>query len=346
MDPVDAIREQAAKLVASNDPETLRKAAELLKIASDLELQQADRKKVEQELSNSRSHWKEVLTMSIPLVTTTILAGTLIFQIIQSHQAELEKRAEVVRQDQQREQTRFTDALKLIQTSENISPAATILNTFNTEPQKSEARQMALKLLLRSQSMDDFRDLFSAMIEPVGLADLPILEQLDRSFLKRFNVLPSPYDPATGKNDWSKLEKADAATKSAREFLSGAIIFLSQKITLVLQRPDTNRSEIDLSDVGISGSDIKGANLHNANISNANFTSVRMDGCDLGDVTQFDNAQFFFSAWWHAARISQPLLKYLENTAPYREGTEYPTPETADGYAQNLSRLKSSSGQL
>jgi hypothetical protein len=354
MNPVDAIREQAAKIVLGDDPEGLRKAAELLKIASDLELQHvttakldADRKKVEQDLSSSKAQWKELLTAIIPLATTAILAGTLVFQIIQNHQSNLEKRAEEARQDQQREETRFTDALKMIQTSENISPAATLLNTFTREPQKTEARQMAMKLLLRSQSMDDFRDIFSATIEPVGPADLPILEQLDRQFYKRYSTFPSSYISATQTNDWSKLDKLSLQERSTLNFFYDALVLLSQKITLVLQRPGENGSEIDLSDVAITNSDIRGANLTKADLSNAVFTSVRMDGCDLGSVTKFQDAQFFWTAWWHASRISQPLLQYLEKTWPYHQGSEYPGPttETAESYKQNVTRLESSLGQ-
>src|ERR1035437_5569338 len=155
MDPTDTIRERAIKLLDSNDPDILCKAAELLKTASDIEQQQlntskldADRRKVEQDLLEPRSHLKDTLAAITPLLTTTILAGTLIFQIYQNHHADIEKRAETAHQSQLAEQARFADALKVLQSSEHISPVATLLNTFTVEPQRSEARQMALKLLL------------------------------------------------------------------------------------------------------------------------------------------------------------------------------------------------------
>jgi len=361
MNLTSKLRRRAAELVKGGEPEQLTQAAELLKTLAEIKQQRtnalkldADRRKTEQEILTSRNSLKDLVVTSTPLLTTAVLAGTLIFQIYQTHQAELEKRAETIRQNQLAEQTRFTEALKLIQASEKISPAATLLNTFTVEPQKSEARQMALKLLLRSQSVDEFQELFSATIDPVSPGDLPTLVQLDRSLRNRFDSFPVTYDPVRHKDDWSKLDSASAKMRGETGY---QIEFLSQRISLLLQRPassdpffvdppGTVRSDpiLDLSGVALSNADIRGSSLVRANFNNVNFTSMRMDGCDLREITQFANAQFFSTAWWRAAHISQPLLAYLEQTAPFNAGDVYAGAETdtPDDYKRDVGSLKAS----
>jgi hypothetical protein len=351
MDPAATIRDRALKLLETDDWDSTTKAAELLKMASEIEQQEAntskleaDRKKVEQDLSNSYNRWKDLLATATPLFTTVILAGTLIFQISQSHeankeirQADAEKRAEALRQAQQSEQTRFTDALKLVQSSEKISPAATILNTFTVEPQRSEARQMGLKLLSRAQSIDDFQDLFS-IFEPVTIVDLSTLLQLNRSVEARYAPLATKAD-AAGKNDTSKMTPAE---RSSYQTLSAEIKFTSQKIALLLQRPRATGSQLDLSDTSFNSADLKGADLNNANLDYAVFGWDNLDGCDLTQTKNFDHTVFVHTAWWHAARIDRPLLEYLEVNAPYRGQPDYPSgaPVNDDDYAKSLARLK------
>jgi Pentapeptide repeats (8 copies) len=355
MDPAATLRERALKLLESDAPDAVSQAAELLKTASDIEQQQAniskleaDRKKVEQDLRESRNRWKEILTAFGPLFTTAVLAGTLIFQIYQAQQtnkealiADEQKRAETMRQAQETEQTRFTEALKIIQSSENISPAATLLNTFTQEPQKSEARKMAMKLLLRAQSIGEFEDLFSSVLDPIIAADLPTLVQLNRSVTSRYSPLVLEAHNTGYKEDTSKM---DHATRALYDLLASELYFLSQKMALLLQGPRQNGLELDLSYVTIDQVDMKGADLSSANLRSSSFAWVNLDGCDLSRITNFQSDMFISTAWWHAAHISRPLLAYLEASAPYRESFKYPNEIRvgAEEYETNLARLKAS----
>ncbi len=347
MDTVEKIREHAYVIRGSEGPDAIEKAAQLLKTASDIEEQEAnvsklkaERKKLEQDLVSSRNHLKDILTAVTPLLTTLILAGTLVFQILQSNQAAREKRQETERQTQTAEQARFTEALKVIQTSEKISPAATLLNTFTTEPYKSEARQMGIKLLLRANSADEFQDLFSSIFEPVTPVDLPILLQLNRSLAAQYNPIAFlVYDPVTHELRSSKI---DAANSKAVDQLSAELETVSSKIGLILQGKRVGGAELNLSFVNFPSVNLKGANLSGANLSSAGFSQAILDGCDLSGITEFQNAAFYHTAWWHAARISPTLLNYLENSAPYRPNLDYPegTAVSADDYAKNLARLR------
>jgi len=360
MDAPATLREIALKLLEGDTTDTAGKAAELFKTASDIEQQQAntakldsERRKVEVELEQNSSHhrFKDLLTAATPLFTTAILAGTLIVQMVQARQAateklreDQEKRDEAVRQAASAEQARFTDALKIIQASEKISPAATLLNTFTVEPYRSQARQMAVKLMLRATTVEDFEDIFSATLEPVTLADLPTLVQMFRSMYGIYNPLVAPFthDPVT--NQFSGMTPKQ---KDLVNVLSAEMAFLSQKIaSLILQRAKSDESELDLSGAGISGSSLRNANLRHANISGAGFSSAILDDADMSDIDKFEASYFYFTPWWRAARISPKLLDYLERTWPYNAnpGANYPpsatpTPISAADYAENLKRL-------
>jgi hypothetical protein len=290
-----------------------------------------------------------MITTAGPLLTTAVLAGTLVFQIYQAqqtaretHRADEEKRQEVVRLAQAAEQARFTDALKLIQTSERIWPAATLLNTFTQEPQRTEARRMAVNLLLRVDSMEEFRDLFSSVFEPIAPADLPTILDLNRDVASKYTPLGLIAYAKGSREDTAKM---DQTTKRLYEQLGDELAFLTQKATAILQDPKADVGDLDLRSTMIYQADMRGVNFRHANLTSASFNQVNLDGCDLGEVTEFQFSIFRYSPWWHAARISKPMLDYLEETAPYSEetfGRWSPNPVSATDYATNLQRLKSS----
>jgi Pentapeptide repeats (8 copies) len=354
MNAINAIREKAVALLKTDAAGAASEAAGLLKTAADIEQQlantlklDADRKKVERDLIDSHhSLKKDMLVAATPLVTTAILAGTLVFQIYQAREqakearsADAEKREELTRQAQQAEQVRFTDALKLIQTSEKISPAAMLLNTFTAEPQRSAARQMVLKLMVRAKSESDFEDLFSGNIEPITYADLPILIQLNRSITSRYMPL-AIVNSTTHLIDTSSF---DTQKKDDFDLLVSEIQFTSQKIGFLLERPRPTTSELDLSNTSLSGIKIRGANLRNADISGISMTSVELDGSDLSDIKKFQNSYFYYTAWWRVSRIGKPLLTYLMEHSPYQKGDPYPDAlsVTNDDYLTNVTRLES-----
>ena len=136
------IRAAADKLIASGATDDVAKGTALLEKAVELEQQDSNAQKQSLEIAklkrdlddSQESHWKDALVSLIPLASTVILAGTLIFQISQARTERKEKREEQAAEAKQKEQQRFMDALKEIQTSEKISTAAALINTFREEP--------------------------------------------------------------------------------------------------------------------------------------------------------------------------------------------------------------------
>src|ERR1017187_8659314 len=169
------IRAAANKLIASGSPDDVAKGAALLEKAAALEHDAAnadklamERQKLKQELEESQHNhrWSEILVSYIPLATTIILAGTLIFQITQASIERREKREERATEAKDKEQQRITDAeeraaeaarkemqryadaLKEIQSSEKVSTAGTLINTFMDGPYRSTILDKTVTLLL------------------------------------------------------------------------------------------------------------------------------------------------------------------------------------------------------
>jgi hypothetical protein len=356
MDPVSTIRDRAIKLLEEAEPGATIKAAELLNTASQIEQVQAnlqvldeDRKKLEQELNASRNHWnkwKDVLTALAPVLTTAILAGTLIFQVIQNNHAETERRdaetkrsEDAARQNSAAEQARFTEALNSIQTSEHISTAATRLNSFTQEPQKTQARQMGLKLLDRANSFEDFQDLFSSLINPGNPAEFPALTQLNRSVWAKLGPLQNK---AYGKGHYEKPRNEEG---KRYDLLVSELHFVSDRMVPLIRAARSGGAGLDLSATAILDADLRGADLRNANISGVNLSYVNLDGSDMGDITSFQGAEFYVTPWWHAARISKPLLEYLKKSWPYAQVFRYnradesPSPVSEADYNDRLRNL-------
>jgi hypothetical protein len=350
------LRESAAKLLESDTPDAGNTAADLLKTASDLEYQEAaieklilERQKLAQDLRDSRRFWGSGWVAATPLITSCILAGTLGFQIWQGAQqskqaraAETEKQNELLRQEERAEQARFTEALKTISADEKISPAAILLNSFTREPQKGQARQMALKLLRSAKSEGEFEALFSGNLEPLTRDDLPMVVQLDRDVAGEYFQLSTSLNSGTAKvHGAKKLEEQS----EKHDLLSSEIFYVSGKIAILLKLPRKNGSEINLSNATITGVDLKGVDLRGADLSGVDFTSVNFERCDLSDITRYDTARFYYSPWWHASRISNDLLTYLKKTDPFRPGEVEPYAGTISTnsaeYLSNITRLGS-----
>jgi hypothetical protein len=343
---VAAIRERASKLLESDEPSDLTSAANLLKTAVDIEAQHAtvsklhaEKKKVLKDLSEARNHFKDTLAAATPLISSIILAGTLIFQIWQSAKTDQEKREDVERQAKAAEQTRFTDALKTVQTDVGISPASTLLNTFTQEPQKSAARQMELKLMISAANLNDFKDMFSATFEPISPDDAPAILQLNRSIRTRQKAnIPQP-----SVNTESKLSPTYAKAEEIYSLTEDELRSISPAIDSIIRLASSEGKNLDLTEMSLDNADLTGVNLHNDNLTSTTFSVVDLNQCDLSHVTQFQRSSFIGSPWWQASHINPDLLHYLEEEYPYSRTIAYPDDShvSEEDYKKNIARLES-----
>ena len=135
-DDIRKIKSVAESLIESDNSDTVTKAAELLKCVSEIENQRVQTRKSEDELRDSSKHKKtkdikEFIGLLAPLVTTIVLAGTLVLQSYQFARTERDKDEEAQRQrvatsEQSKRQAdvaedaSWTEALKLLEGSEKV----------------------------------------------------------------------------------------------------------------------------------------------------------------------------------------------------------------------------------
>lgn len=363
---VAEIRTAADKLIASGVPEDVTKGAALLEKAAELEQARSsaeklamEREKLSWDLEQSRgSHWKETLVTFIPLATTVILAGTLIFQIQQARVERWERRmdaaedakqkmierddrrAAAAEEAKQKEKQRFMDALKDLQTSEKISTAAALINTFREEPYRSWVLDTAVTMLLTRETIDEFETLYMEVMNPLTYDNMPQMRRLCKEVDSSFFLIATPiWNDKTSSSDVEKLNDKD---RKLFELYSGQQLFLSNKLAGLLRNPAPEGVTVDLSGLNLREMDLSGVDLGTASVSATNWTFVNVDDCDLSRVMEFENCYVGSTAWWHAARISKPLLEWLAKNFPYSPEQRYNTKRTlgVKEYAACVAKLE------
>ena len=353
------LRATADKLLADANPDDAAKAAALLEKAAALDQQQAtaeklamERLKLKHELEASdQSHWLAAFVNFIPLATTIILAGTLIFQISQARSERQDKQKE--REDEARdkqlerefnakdkEDQRFMDALNDIQTSEHISTAATLINTFQDEPYKTRILNMAVTLLLSRKTMDEFERLFLDVMNPLTYDKMPQMQSLCRQVdANYFQVSTPTWDDNLGDNDLTKFSPEDRKTF---DLLNAQQLFLSSKLGALLRTRAPGNTQVDLSKLVLREMDLSGVDLGSPNVAAANWTYCNLDGADMSAITQFDNSRMSQTAWWHAARVSQPFIDFLVKKVPYNPRERYNSalPVSQQDFDSSVAKLR------
>jgi hypothetical protein len=353
------LRATAQKLLATGTTDDTLKAAELLDRASQIDARNAEILKTNaerQQLQQSGPAWKSFVNDFSPLITVLVLAGTFIFNMIQARITEKDKRKDDERQRQEKlqdierqriadaqkqdadEKRRYTDAAELIGKDEDISPAATLIRTFTTEPYRSEARQLGRQILLKTNSYDRFQDLFSTVVEPVTYENIGLVIDLLRTVHINFGPLLTK-SWVKGVSDFSSFAPRELATY---DLLLNERKFLSVKVATALQQPRDSTIPLDLSNLGFDACSFTGVDLRNTIITPANWNRVNLDGTDLRGIIDFQNCWFFDTAWWHASRIDKPFIEYLKINCPYRDTQDFnsPQPISQKDYDENITRLE------
>ncbi|MGD0569550.1 MAG: flagellar export protein FliJ [Candidatus Sulfotelmatobacter sp.] len=359
------IRATADKLINSGVPDDVIRGASLLEKADQLEQAQLnverlalEKEKLRLDLAASQgSHWKDTLVTFIPLATTVILAGTLIFQIQQARverwqrrvdAAEDAKQKKIERDDrreaaaveaEQKKEQRFMDALRDLQTSDNATAVA-LINTFREEPYRRRALVVTVNRLLAQKTMAEFEALYMDVVNPLTYNDLPqivrLCKEVDSSY---FSIATAVWNEKTRQNEVEKLSPEDRARLDLYLSEQG---FLSQKLAALLHTPAPAGVPVDLSNLVLRDVKLSGVNLGAANISGASWNYVNTDDSDMSRIVEFDGCRMRLTAWWHASRVSRPLLEHLKKNFPFSLGSEYSTerPLSADDYAACVAKLE------
>jgi len=361
---VAKIRADASKLIASGNPDDVTKGAALLQKALELEQLQAnvdklsvEQEKLRQDMESQKSGWKEALVTLGPILTTMILAGTLIYQIWLARSERREKRREdreegdrkalerkdarekSEAEDRQKEKLRFMDALRDIWTSEKISTTSALISTFRDEPYRSWVMNTAVSILLSRNSMEEFTSLFMQVMNPLQDSDIPYVTTLCKEVDRSYFQLSSPvWDPTLHRADRGKLTEHN---RKRFDLLDAQQIFLSQKLAAFLRLSTAAGKKADLSGMCLRESDLSGADLGTMNLTDANWNYLNVEDCDFGHISEFGGMFMTYTAWWHAKAINKPLLDYLTTNYPYVAGGDYNSKRilSQEDYNSSLGRL-------
>jgi len=348
----DRLRETAARLLATGSAEDAGRAADLLLKASDIDAHDAATLKAQAEARKlaEPEGWK-VLVDITPFLSFVIVALGFFHNSRQARIADKDKREEAARQraadaekaareQQAAEEARWTGAVSLIQKTEEFSPAAALLSTFQSGPHAALARQTALSLMLAAKKFSNFTDLFNTFCEPVTPANLHQVLDLLRSV----SITVAPLLYKAWADDAPKLDALSPAEHDAYDLLTRERSFLGAKAAAVLRQRRAPGDKVDLSDIGLDGVDLSGADLRGATAPRT-WNMVNLDGADLRGMTGVDNTWVYNTAWWHASRIDAGFLALLEARSPWKDGQFSNTPRgiSQEDYRRGVARLRGES---
>jgi hypothetical protein len=354
MNDTERLREISwAILSDSKDEGRIRYAAELLKLASDIENQKAsasmsaaNEQKIIFDLSESKGHrksenWKAFITLLAPVLTTIILAGTLVVQSYQFAQSEKDKQMETLRQADAAEDVRWTDAIKLLSQSEKVSPAGVLLKSFvKSNRYGSQAQQTAYQILLKTEDPTQFANLFTLVFEPVDWGNLSQVADLNRSlYLSEAPILEKTFNREKLIDDLSKLSPAERKTYNS---ILAEEEFIDAQIALLLKSHRPSGVALDLHSTDILQCDLKNADLSGANLDGANVSSVDLKGANLTGISH-GQLDLYLTAWWEASEISPETFQYLLKQDPFRPTARYGTSGRTipqNEYDENIARLQ------
>jgi hypothetical protein len=359
-DDVRRIKDLADSTInQSQDDDTVRKAAELLKLVSEIENQRVQTRKVESELQDSRAYRKskdikERIALLAPVFTTFVLAGTLALQSYQFSRTERDKGLEAQRQRQAAaaqaaqqaeaaEAVSWADALKLLSGSEKISPATVLLKRFSSSSRYGEeAHRTALDLLsMRATDPEAFESLFRSVFEPAKWEDLPRIAEIDRQLYQKISPLMAK--ASDFKTHTSRLQRLSPPERKQYDYLHEELDYMSRSIALLLKAQRGSSQPLDFHSMALWDTDLKGVDLSGADISGGNFGFLNLKGANLSSITSVaSDPNFWGSAWWEASAVSPELGSYLQLRFPPYPDVAYASggQVTRSEYEKELRRLQ------
>jgi len=349
---IPKLKQHGEKLLeAANDHASMEQAATFIKTLEEIENQRASASKLKEEKEEilsrrkdaSYSRRKEMLTAFAPLLTTIILAATLLFQFISTQESEADKRADAQRQTNLAEDNRFLEAEKFVGTSEKLSTATTLLNTFTSDHYKSVVQHQLTSLVLaKSDDEDQFRQSFSDLYSQPDWNNLPQILNINKVLSDRgdeigrqgWDYTEHQFHPEK-LNDPKKVEEYNRLLRESD--------LTEQSILPVLKSRPAGVTSFSLDAVSLGNLDLSGVNLSGLDIEGTNFSRVLLEKANLDGIVHCDRSVFLASPWWHASKISPELLAYLRKQYPYNSNIKnYPStqrPLSEDEYNDAVRRL-------
>jgi hypothetical protein len=357
MTDTDKLRELANSTIGKSvDQPEIEKAAQLLKLAAEIDQCRAearkanlDRRKVVQDLRESRHRLKTedtkaYISLLAPVFTTLVLAGTLVLQSYQFIHSERDKQVEAQRQAAVAEDVRWAEAIKLLQ-SDKLTPASLLLKSFiRSDRYGPPAYRTAVSILIKTEDPEVFANLFVSIFDPIDWSNAQQVFDINRSLTSHLApLLAKPWDPKKGRSDLHRLNRTE---QIEYDYLKKELKFISIEIALSLKGPRPAGIKPDLHSTSFWG-DLRGADLRGANLNQANLIAISVQGADLSEITEYDNVNCFATAWWQASKISGGLLQYLIATYPFDPKIDYhdDKPSSKADYEVAIARFQRAASQ-
>ncbi|SRR6266481_226434 len=354
MNDTERLREIATSMLEKSiDDKMARNAGELLKLASEIENQiaearklAAEERKISMDFNESRRRFrsddrKAYIALLAPVFTTFVLAGTLAMQSYQFERSERDKQAEARRQAEAAEDLRWTEAVKLLSQVEKISPAGVLLKSFaKSERYGAQAYKTAVQILIKADNPGLFANLFGSVFDPVDWNNIGQVVELNRTLDSQRNSLISrSWDKEKQTSDVNKLNQTE---RSELAHLDTKLQLITAKLAPVVKGPRTAGVTLDLRSIDLWVGDFQGADLSGANLSDAELTYIDLRGANLSGITEYQQASFNGTAWWQASKIGKGLLEYLVKAYPFDSKVSYKSDQSVSrsDYAAAIARLR------
>jgi hypothetical protein len=340
-----ALRAAAASLLSNaNTPEATEAAGRILGQVIEIEKQIAEtekarteRHKMEWELSTSggrvrSEERRHIATLLAPVLTTIVLAGTLVLQTYQTLVAERDKQVDQQRQRDAAEDLRWGETLKNLSGEiKGISPGSlSFLTFFNSPRYGGLARETAQTVLLQSKDFQQFKQLFTGMYAQVNWSHWSAILELDR-LITRQNL--------------SLLQKANSGqTLTSDEdvairFYSNVVSYICSQLTGLLRSPRPPEFHLDMTYLSIGNCSMSGANLSGANLNGFNPTAVDFEDVDFSGAKNYETATWSKNLWWRARRIDRKMLEFLKTKFPFNPAASYGHAVSQSDYDASIQRL-------
>ena len=352
-DELDKLRAAAAlQLSNARTPEAieaggriLAQVTEIEKLAADAEKARAEKQKLELESSSSSQRTlseerRHIATLLAPLLTTVVLAGTLVLQTYTAITTERDKQVEQQRQREAAEDASWGDTLKSLSGEiKGISPGSLSLNRFFASPRYSQlAKQASISVLLQTNDEGQFKQLFAATFGVVSWANLDEILGLDRQMLsKNTQFLTTAYKKLDSDPSLSPDEQARF------DFFYESTSFICLQIAPALRSPRSANFQLDVTYVAINKCDLFDADFSGAKLNGFNPSNVRFDRADFSGASGYDNVSWAGNVWWRARKIDAGMLDYLKKNFPYDPKRTYWNESSSlqQDYDDNVRRLSS-----
>jgi uncharacterized protein YjbI with pentapeptide repeats len=334
--------------------------AETVKLRSEGEKLAAEKLKQEAEVSSIRrgARFESArlwLPISVPMLSTLILAGTLAFQVRQ-FEATTETQAASARenrkfQEKTAEDAQWRDAIRTLadaKTQESTLAGVTFLRSFLRSPAyRTDARNLAFNYLLQAKNYKAFEPLFNTVKELPTWESFDDYIQLDRlvsdNYDAAFFALKNPMPNGSSK-DGANRTASRAAIEARRDELSKELELISSQIAIILRTPRSSSAPLDLSRVDLGG----GADLQNVSFRGANLHYsgwvANVTGADFSQISDFALSSWDNTAWWKSGQIDTPFVEYLVKKFPFKEGMNYGIATNAQDYKVSVERLLTKPG--